>query len=327
MKKTIWIDFDPQKLDLSYLTGRFEQAGYEVLAEAVDFSDEAATIAHGRRADAVVSQWEVWNERTLSAVQGKTRFLMKFGMGTDNIDIPCATRLGIPVANIAGANAASVAEVAFLHLLNCGRGFTYCAQGARQGAWPHMLLGSELDGKTVGLYGLGNIARQLVRMLAGFRVKILAYDPYVDPARVPAGVELLPSLEELFQKSDLISLHVPHNPETDQSINARLFRLMKPTAYLVNTCRGGVVNEQDLVEALRSGTIRGAGLDVLAEEPPASDNPLLAMENVTVTTHLGANTAESDRRAMELIADTIIGFFNGEQPKNVLNKDVFHKGG
>lgn len=323
MKKVVWIDFDPEKLDLSYMVDRFQKEGYDVITEVIDFENEEEVIRHGLMADAVVSQWEKWNARTLEAVKGKLKFIMKFGMGTNNIDIPYATKVGIPVANIAGANAASVAEVAFLHILNCGRGFTYCADGGKKGVWPHMHLGNELDGKTVGLYGLGNIARQLVRMLAGFQVKILAYDPYISPATVPEGVELLSSLEELFQKSDFVSLHVPYTKETDKSIDVHLFALMKPTAYLVNTCRGGVVNEDDLAEALRSGIIRGAGLDVLTEEPPTKDNPLLSMENVTITTHVGANTAESDYRAMVVIADTIIEYLQGGQPKNVLNKDVF----
>ena len=322
MKKTVWIDFDPEKLDYSYLTDRFQAAGYDVIAEVVDFHNEDAIIEYGLRSDAVVCQWEVWNEHTLSAVKDKVKFLMKFGIGTNNIDIPYATKMGIPVANIAGANASAVAEVALFHIMNCGRRFTYSAEGVRNGKWPCMYLGTELDGKTVGLYGYGNIAKQLIRMLSGFNVEILVYNRHV-PTVIPDNVQFVDSLDALFKRSDFVSLHGPHTPETERSINSCYFNLMKPNACLINTCRGAVVNEEDLIAALKEGKIRGAGLDVLTSEPPEFSNELLHMENVTVTTHMGANARESDERAMVTIADSIIDFFNGKQPKNVLNKEVF----
>lgn len=324
MGKKVWIDYDPNVVDLSCLVNSLTEAGFEVKAEAVDdFTNEEEIIAHALWADAVVAQSERWNERTLSAVKGQVQIIVRFGVGMNGIDIPFATKMGIPVANIAGANAAAVAEIALLHILDCGRRFVHCASGVRGGVWPSSLLGNELDGKTVGLFGLGNIARQLVRYLTGFHVKIVAYDPYISQASAPENVTMVNSVEELFTVSDIVSLHVPHTPETDKMIDARLLALMKPTAYLVNTCRGGVVNEQDLIEALESGRLRGAGLDVLTDEPPKADNPLLKMDNVTVTSHLGANAWESDMRGEQMIADTIIDYFAGKQPKNVLNKEVF----
>lgn len=328
MGKTVWIDYDPKEVDIAYLIQRFTEEDYQVIAEVVDFTNEEEIIRHALRADAVVAQGERWNERTLDAVKDKVKIIVRFGVGMNGIDIEHATKLGIPVANIAGANAAAVAEVAFLHILNCGRHFAYCAESVKQDAWPApaAALGRELDGKTVGLFGLGNIARQLVRMLSGFRVKIAAYDPYIDREQAPKNVMLLDSAEELFTVSDIVSLHVPYTPETDKLIDAHLFRLMKPTAYLVNTCRGGVVNEEDLIAALQNGELKGAGLDVLSEEPAGSDHPLLQMENVTVTPHIGAAAAESDLRGEEMIADTIIRFFQGEIPQNILNKEVFKKG-
>lgn len=329
MQKTVWIDYDPEKVDIAYLIERLENEGYKVIAEVVDFTDEEAIILHALQADAVVAQGERWNERTLDAVKGKVQIIVRFGVGMNGIDIEHATRLKIPVANIAGANAAAVAEVAFLHILNCGRRFTYCAESIKHGIWPSTAaaLGHELDQKTVGLFGLGNIARQLVRMLSGFHVEIVAYDPYIDPGNVPANVRLLSSMEELFSTSDIVSLHVPYTPETEKIIDARLFKLMKPTAYLVNTCRGGVINEDDLIAALQNKELQGAGLDVLSDEPAKPNHPLLQMDNVTVTSHIGANAVESDLRGEKLIADTIIGFFHGEIPANVLNKEVFMEGG
>lgn len=328
MGKTVWIDYDPKEVDIAYLIQRFTEEGYQVIAEVVDFTDEEEIIRHALRADAVVAQGERWNEHTLNAVKGKVQIIVRFGVGMNGIDIGHATKLGIPVANIAGANAAAVAEVAFLHILNCGRHFAYCAGSVKQGAWPapSVALGNELDGKTVGLFGLGNIARQLVRLLSGFHVDIVAYDPYIDPEYVPQNVRLLDSMEELFSVSDIVSLHVPYTPETEKLIDAHLFKLMKPTAYLVNTCRGGVVNEDDLIAALQNGELKGAGLDVLSVEPAGPEHPLFQMDNVTVTPHIGAAAAESDLRGEKMIADTIIGFFHGEIPKSILNKEVFKEG-
>ena len=323
MGKTVWIDYDPNAVDLSCLFRRFEAEGYQVIAEAVrDFNDEEDIIRHALQADAVVAQGECWNERTLSAVKGKVQIIVRFGVGVNGIDIPWATKVGIPVGNIAGANSAAVAEIALLHILNCNRRFTHCAEGVRGGIWPSSLLGNELDGKTVGLFGLGNIPRQLVRMLSGFHVNILAYDPYVDPASAPQGAVIVSTVEELFSRSDIVSLHVPLTQQTEGIIDAHLFELMKPTAYLVNTCRGAVVNEPDLIAALQSGKLRGAGLDVVVE-PVDMESPLMKMDNVTVTSHLGANAWESDMRGEDMIADTIIGFFNGQHPANILNKEVF----
>ena len=280
MGKTVWIDYDPNAVDLSCLFRRFEAEGYQVIAEAVrDFNDEEDIIRHALQADAVGGQ---------GAAKGKVQIIVRFGVGVNGIDIPWATKVGIPVGNIAGANSAAVAEIALLHILNCNRRFTHCAEGVRGGIWPSSLLGNELDGKTVGLFGLGNIARQLVRMLSGFHVNILAYDPYVDPASAPQGAVIVSTVEELFSRSDIVSLHVPLTQQTEGIIDAHLFELMKPTAYLVNTCRGAVV-----------------------------------MDNLTVTSHLGANAWESDMRGEDMIADTIIGFFNGQHPANILNKEVF----
>lgn len=329
MQKTVWIDYDPEKVDIAYLIERLENEGCQVIAEEVEPTDEEAIIRHALCADAVVAQGERWNERTLDAVKDKVQIIVRFGVGMNTIDIDYATQVKIPVANIAGANAAAVAEIALLHILNCGRFFAYSAECVKRNAWPSTAstLGHELDKKTIGLFGLGNIARQLVRMLSGFEVEIVAYDPYVDKSRMPANVTLLDSMEELFSVSDIVSLHIPYTPETEKMIDARLFKLMKPTAYLVNTCRGGVVNEEDLVAALKNKEIKGAGLDVLSKEPASKNHPLLSMDNVTITSHIGANAVESDLRGEKLIADTIIGFFNGEIPASVLNKEVFTKKG
>ena len=216
------------------------------------------------------------------------------------------------VANVPGANSAAVAELALLHILNLGRRFKTCIDDTKKGIWPCEITGNELDGKTVGLVGFGNIAKQLARMMSGFDVKILVYDSYARPDTSKYNVEAVDSMEELFSQSDIVSLHIPLNKETKGIIDKSLLSLMKPSAYLVNTCRGAVINEEDLIDILREKKIRGAGLDVLSIEPPSQDNPLLSMDNVFVTSHMGAETAESGQRSQKIMADTIEAFFQAK---------------
>ncbi|MGI6069361.1 MAG: phosphoglycerate dehydrogenase [Blautia sp.] len=321
MEKTIWLNLDSEKVDVTYLDHFFEEKGWKLIKKPIPAGDEETTIQMGLMADAVISTWEPWNTRTLQSVKEKVKYIVRYGAGMDNIDIPAATEAGILVGNVPGANSAAVAETALLHILNLGRRFAHCTEGCRAGIWPSTITGNELDGKTVGLLGFGNIGRQLVRMMKGFEVKVLVYDAYFpDQDDEKYGVTFLDNKEDLFRQSDIISLHVPLNEETKGMINKDVFALMKPTAYLINTCRGGVVNEADLIEALQQGSIQGAGLDVMAVEPPKADNPLLKMDNVSITSHMGAASLESEHRSQVIIADCIADFFNGNVPYNVKNK-------
>lgn len=317
---TIWLDLDPDKVDVSYLQNKFKEDGYNLIAEQIDFADEDKTIEMGMKADAVISSSEPWNERTLSAVKGQVKYIVRYGAGLDNIDLPFAASVGIPVGNVPGANAAAVAETALLHILNLGRRFTTCVDGVSNGVWPSTVTGNELDGKTVGLLGYGNIGRQLVRMMQGFDVNVLVYDPYLrDRSDANDRLHFVGSAEEVFRASDIISLHIPLTDETHGSINKEKFALMKPTAYLVNTCRGGVIDEADLIEAVTSGEIAGAGLDVLVHELPEKDDPLLHLPNVFVTSHMGAASMESEYRSQVIIAKCIEEYFAGKMPYNVKN--------
>ena len=315
--KKIWINIDPELVDFSYLYQHFE-GRCEILAKAVG-KDREKYIPLAQNADIIIGGMEPWNEETLEQIKGRVGFIQKFGMGLDNIDLDAAARDGILVANVLGANSASVAEVALLHILNALRKFTPCTAKIKAGAWPPPPQGRELDGKTVGLLGFGNIAKHLARMLSGFQVKILTFDPYVTDVSAFPNVTLVSSREELFEKSDIVSLHIPCIPETRDSINKNLFDLMKPGSYLINTCRGGVIHEADLVEALRSGHLAGAGLDVLAQEPPEKDNPVLTMDNVTITSHMGAETREAIDRSLVIMAQAIDDYLEGKTPKFAQN--------
>lgn len=320
MKKTIWLNLDENKVDVTYLDKRFQESGYEFLKVPITPGDEEKTIEMGKKADVVISTWEPWNDHTIPAVKDKVKYIIRYGAGLDNINIPEATKAGIPVGNVPGANAAAVAETALLHILNAGRRFSYCVEGVKKGIWPSTITGNELDGKVVGLLGFGNIGKQLVRMMKGFDIKVIVYDAYLqDKDSQKWGVTFVDSPETIFRESDIVSLHIPLTEETKGSIDMGKFKQMKKTAYLINTCRGGVIREEDLIEALEKKIIAGAGLDVLVEEPPSKDNPLLKMENVFITSHMGAASLESENRSQVIIADCIEEFFNGKIPYNVKN--------
>jgi len=325
MANKIWLNLDPSKVDVTVLDKRFEEMGCEFLAEAVPGNDPAQVLKHAMDADIVISILETWDAEMLNKVAGKVKFIQKYGAGLDNIDLEAAGKCGIPVANVPGGNSAAVAEVALLHILNCGRKFVPCVNGVKQGNWPATITGNELDGKTVGLMGFGNIARHLARMLQGFQVKILAYDAFVKEAPSDMNVTMAASPEELFEKSDIVSLHIPCNDQTKGSINKQLFGRMKDGAVLVNTCRGAVIVEEDLVEALNNGKISVAGLDVLIEEPPSRDNPLMKMDNVYITSHMGAASFESETRSQMIMADAIEQFLNGQMPAGVRNGSFLKK--
>ena len=321
MSVKIWMNFDPEKVDLDYLIKRFQGLGYEVEAQSVPATHTEAVLEKALKADIVIAAMEKWDEEKLSAVEGKVRFIQKYVTGLDTIDLEAAGRHGVAVANVPGANAAAVAEVALLHILNVGRKFVPCVSGVKSGRWNSTITGTELDGKTVGLLGYGRIARNLARMLKGFQVEILAYDPFVQSILEEEGVSLAGSTEELFRRSDIVSLHIPSTKETKGSVNANLFSQMKKGAYLINTCRGDVINEEDLIEALRSGQIGAAGLDVLAEEPPRKGHPLLEMDNVFISSHMGAESFESGYRSQVIMGDNVELFVNGKLSDNVRNKE------
>lgn len=325
MSVKVWMNFDAKKVNLECLISRFEKLNYDIDVESVPVDDTKAILEKAKKANIVIAAMEKWDEEKLAAVEGKVGFIQKYGTGLDTIDLEAAGRHGVAVANIPGANAAAVAEVTLLHILNVGRKFVPCVSGVKSGKWNSTITGTELDKKTVGLLGYGRIAKNLARMLSGFYVNILTYDPFVTSIPEREGVTLVSSAEELFRQSDIVSLHIPSTEKTKGSIDRHLFSQMKKGAYLINTCRGDVVNEEDLAEALRSGQIAAAGLDVLAVEPPEKDNPLMRMDNVFISSHMGAESFESGIRSQNIMADNVELFVNGKLSDNVRNREYLKK--
>jgi D-3-phosphoglycerate dehydrogenase len=219
----------------------------------------------------------------------RLKVIARYGVGVDNVDLQAARDKGIVVTNTPGANSASVAELALGLMLALARQIPEAVEAVQQGKWPRYA-GISLEGKTVGILGLGAIGRQLARRLSGFDCRILAFDTDPDTAFAGAhGIELA-GLEALIEQSDFLSLHLPLLPETRCLVDEAFLGKMKKGAFLINTSRGEMVDEAALLGALQSGHLRGAGLDAFAAEPPDPENPLLCLPQVIATPHLGAQT-------------------------------------
>ncbi len=234
----------------------------------------------------------------LIAAAKKVKLIQKAGEGTDRIDVAAASARGIIVAKTAGSNATSVAEAASMLILATARRLPRAHNSVVAGEWLKLELrpGSyEIAGKQVGIVGLGKIGRKVARHMQGFDATVAYYDafrlPEAEESRL--GVRYMP-LDDLLRSSDFISLHVPLMPSTKGLIGARELELMKPTAILVNTCRGAVVDEEALYQALKTKRIRGAGIDVFAKEPPDKDNPLFTLDNVVLSPHSGGGTEDAE---------------------------------
>jgi D-3-phosphoglycerate dehydrogenase / 2-oxoglutarate reductase len=231
-------------------------------------------------------------DRQVIAAADELKVIARYGVGVDNVDLAAAREKGIVVTNTPGANTASVAELAVGLMLALARAIPAAVEATRAGQWPR-LRGVSLHGKLVGLLGFGAIGQHMARLLAGVGCTVLAHDPFADPAQAEVlGVRLVP-LDELRQNVDFLSLHSILTAETRHVIDAEFLAGMKPGAFLINTARGELVDEAALYDALLSGRLRGAALDVFEREPPDVDNPLLGLPQVLATPHLGAQTDDS----------------------------------
>lgn len=261
----------------------------------------------------------------------------RHGVGYDTVDIPTATELKIPVVYTPAANTESVAEVTVGFILALGRKIlrahtamqseellsetvTLPVMAQRRG-----LTNFDVWGKTLGVIGVGRIGSAVAKkMIAAFNLRVLGYDPYVDAATLANyGVQKVERLEEMLPLCDFVTLHCPGGAETRQMINARTLALMKPSAYLINTARGTVVDEAALIDALQNQRIAGAALDVFDPEPPRPGNPLLHLDNVIVTPHFCAMTAESLYNMGTLVAQGVLDVLKGKRPQYIVNPEIW----
>jgi glycerate dehydrogenase len=251
------------------------------------------------------------------------RYIGVLATGYNVVDVEAATRRNIVVTNVPSYSTMSVVQMAFAHLLNLTLHVAEHGQGVAAGRWSssadfcyweYPLV--ELDGLTLGLVGLGQIGRAMAQAGQAFGMKVLAYDP-MTPQNLPPGV-LMVELDEVFRASDVVSLHCPLTDSTRYMVNADRLARMKPTAFLINTARGPLVDERALADALSAGRIAGAGLDVLAVEPPSTDHPLLRAKNCHITPHMAWATKAARKRLLHEAAENIRAFLAGGA-RNVVN--------
>jgi D-3-phosphoglycerate dehydrogenase / 2-oxoglutarate reductase len=291
-----------------------EAAGFEVLpgSRRRNLWNEDELIAELEGCVAIVAGSEPYTPRVLEACR-ELRVIARTGVGFDAINLEACDRLGIVVATTPGVNHHAVAEHTMALLFGVARGFPAQDQGVRSGRWIR-IAGPRVMGSTLGIVGLGRIGQATATRALGVGMKVIAFEPRPNAEFVKQwGIELA-SLDELLEKSDYVSLHSPCTPDTRHLMNADRFAKMKPGSVLINTARGALVDEAALFVALKSGHLRGAGLDVFETEPLPLDSPLLTLPNVLLAGHVAGLDVESQADTLKMTADTIISLCGGRWP-------------
>ena len=310
---------DPEQADLARLRPRADVRLYTTRA-----ADRAELFRRIAPAEVLINvrAYTTLDEEAFAHAP-RLRLVSILGTGTDNVDLLAATRRRIVVTNTPGVGAVSVAELALGLILAVARAIPLSDARLRSGGWQHVE-GPELFGKTLGLLGLGAIGSRLAELGRCLGMQVVAWSWRDDPERARRlGVRLV-ERDEVFRQADVVSLHLRSTPETRGLVGARELGLMKPSAILINTARAALVDQDALVEALRSGQIAGAGLDVYLEEPlPKENNPFVGLDglNVVLTPHIGAVTAEASARSRAMPVDNILAFLDG-RPRHVVNPDA-----
>ncbi len=270
--------------------------------------------------DALVVRSQIKVDREVIERAKKLKMIARAGVGVDNIDVETATQHGIVVVNAPGGNTTSTAEHAIALMFAVARRIPQAYLSMKEGKWDRKkFMGTELRGKTVGVIGLGRVGYEVAKRCKALDMNVLAFDPYIPAERAhKIGVKLV-DLETLLRESDIITLHVPKTKETTKLIGKKELEIMKNGVIIINTARGGIIDEEALIEALKNGKIRGVGLDVYEAEPPNFESPLFKFENVVTTPHIAASTREAQISVGKIIAEDIVAFAKGLPAKNAVN--------
>lgn len=295
--------------------------GWEIVRARGPLS-EAQTLELVGDIDAFICGDDAITRRVLEKARPRLQIISKYGIGVDKIDVKSATEFGIPVLFTPGVNHTTVAEHTFLLLLALEKNFVYAVDGTRKGEWKRKT-GHELLDKTIGIIGLGRIGKEVALRARAFGMHPMGFDLYWDEAFARQhGVRRAAILDELFAAADYISLHTNLTPETRDMINARSIAKMKQGVIILNCARGEIVHTSDLVAALQSGRVGGYGADVLDQEPPPADHPLLKLPNCIITPHVGSRTYESVVRQATTAVKNLILAMNGDKPLAQVNPEV-----
>lgn len=304
--------------------GDLSWTGFEKMGETIVYerSDEKEVIDRAKDADVVFTNKVPLSRETIESLS-KLKYIGVLATGYNIVDTSAAAELGIPVSNIPTYGTDSVAQMVFAHLLNLTQRVAYHDQTVKEGRWSksqdfcywdYPLV--ELSDLTMGVIGYGRIGRTTASLARAFGMRVIAHDEYAKDTQGSAVTFL--SLQELFRDSDVVSLHCPLLPSTEGVVNAEHLALMKPTAFLINTSRGPLVKEEDLATALNEGQIAGAGLDVVAEEPIRTDNPLLWAQNCFITPHIAWATKSARSRLMDIAVSNLKSHMDGSS-NNIVN--------
>ena len=296
-----------------------EALGPDFDVRVVDGTDRPALLEAVHSANAILVRSATQVDAEVLAAAPNLKVIARAGVGLDNVDIKAATAAGVMVVNAPTSNIISAAELTCGHILSLARHIPAAHSALAEGKWKRSAYtGTELFEKTIGIIGLGRIGALIAERMKAFGTKVVAYDPYVTSARAQQlGVQLL-TLEELIETSDFITIHMPKTPETTGMIGKAQLAAMKPTAYVINVARGGLIDEEALFEALTNNVIAGAGLDVFVSEPPTG-SPLLGLPNVITTPHLGASTDEAQEKAGISVAKSVRLALGGELVPDAVN--------
>jgi len=288
-----------------------KNAGLEVVYEEYPDQEKLKELVKDVSAIIVRSKPKVTKEIIDTAPNLKV--IARAGVGLDNIDVEYAKSKGIEIVNAPAASSRSVAELAIALIFNVARKVAFADRKMREGVWAKkQCMGFELEGKTLGVIGFGRIGYAVAKIAKAIGMKILLYDVIKNEERAREVDGKFVELEELLKNSDVITIHVPLLENTHHLINEERLKLMKPTAILINTSRGPIVDTNALVKALQEGWIAGAGLDVFEEEPLPKDHPLTKFDNVVLTPHIGASTVEAQERAGIEVAEKVVKILKGE---------------
>lgn len=296
------------------------QAGgeFEVVDDPEITTERLAEVIGGFDALVIRSRSRV--TRDVLAKSGRLRVIGRAGVGVDNVDVPAATERGIIVMNTPEGNTLSTAEHTISMLVSLARNIPQADRTMKDGQWAKSkFTGTELHGKTLGVIGLGKIGREVAVRMKAFGMNLLGYDPFVTPAAAEKlGVQMA-EVDDICRRADIITVHTPITPETKGLINTKRIEMMKPTVLLVNCARGGIIDENDLLDALQKKRIAGAALDVFSEEPLPKDHAFRKLDNVVLTPHLAASTTEAQEKVTRDVANQIVEVLRGGMIRNAVN--------
>lgn len=294
------------------------EAGFEVIEAYGSSPEQLLDLVKDVDAIAVRSDTRITAE--VIAAAPKLKVVGRAGVGVDNIDIEASTDRGVIVMNTPTGNTLATAELTFTHMLCGTRSIVQACAGMRAGRWDRKkYTGSELSEKTLGILGMGRIGAEVTKRAQAFNMTVLGYDPYLTESRAKALGVKLATLDEVIENADYITVHMPLTADTKHMLNADAFKRMKDGVRVFNCARGGIIDEAALIEALSSGKVAAAGLDVYEDEPPAEDSPLRQIENLVLTPHLGASTQEAQENVGIDVAKQMIEALKGEMVRNALN--------